>query len=73
MTNKIDFSKFELVELSDVEKILIDGGGDGIGKKIGHAIGWFFGQVVNGAEQVAKGAVWIHDNFKQPPELIGVK
>ena len=64
MIKKIDFAQLNLRELNENEEMSIDGGG--LGKKIGHAIGWFAGQVVNGVE-------WWRENFKQPPELIGVK
>lgn len=66
MTKYINLSEFKLTEISYEEKVSVYAGADGVGKKIGQKIGWFIGQVVNGV-------VWIHETFKQPTELIGVK
>ncbi|PJE46193.1 hypothetical protein [Sediminibacterium sp.] len=68
MKKNISLYELNLTSLDICEMISIEGGADSdsVGKQIGKGIGWFAGQVVNGIE-------WWRENFKQPPELIGVK
>ena len=61
---RIKLSEFKLIELSSEEQINIQG--YGLGKDIGKGIGHYIGEAQNAFE-------WFRKNFKQPPELIGVK